>query len=137
MIGYGMKWVGEVSLSSLNHSFWEVRLSRSLGRSGLGHDAQINVKAVLGPSNQRSKEVKKVGQDRSDHLGSGKGNLEGPRAIIPWKVFSSFLTRFEVVEFKYLHFRRKGSWSNNVGKYSSHVSFVLNDFLSSLQLSQE
>lgn len=72
MIGYGMKWVGEVSLSSLNHSFWEVRLSRSLGRSGLGHDAQINVKAVLGPSNQRSKAEGGTGQVRSLRIWKGK-----------------------------------------------------------------
>ena len=91
----------------------------------------INAKGVLGPSNQRGKAEGGTGGVRLFR------NLEGPRVIIPWKVFSSFLTRFEVVEFNYLHFRRKCSWSNNVGKYSSHVSFLLNDFLSSLRLSQE
>lgn len=84
MIGYGMKWVGEVSLSILNHSFWEVRISRSPGRGGLGHDAQINAKGVLGPSNQRSKAEGGTRGVRSLR------NLEGPRAIIPWKVFHLF-----------------------------------------------
>lgn len=73
-----------MSLSSLNHSFWEVRISRSPGRGGLGHDAQINAKGVLGPSSQRSKAEGGTRGVRSLR------NLEGPRAIIPWKVFHFF-----------------------------------------------
>lgn len=135
MIGCGMKWVEEMSLSSLNRSFWEVRLSRSPGRDGLGHDAQINAKGVLGPSNQGSKAEGGTGGVRS--LRVWKGKFRRSKGNNPVEGVSSFLTRFEVVEFNYFHFRRKDSWSNNVGKYSSHISFVLNDFLSSLQLSQE